>query len=131
MKTKTFEATIDNIYCRLRRNFLHIFHSHEHSTVSTNDSLTFTNLHFSRNLYKWVERLKSELPYYESCNTGQVSALLLSDNIKILQPELKCLRLGQKARTDPTQPKEIRKTEGEQALKKSMKKIYTHSIKTF
>ena len=27
---------------------------------------------FFRNLYKWVERLKSELPYYESCNTGDI-----------------------------------------------------------
>lgn len=24
------------------------------------------------NLYKWVERLKSELPYYESCNTAGI-----------------------------------------------------------
>ena len=28
------------------------------------------NLFHFRNLYKWVERLKAELPYYESCNTG-------------------------------------------------------------
>ena len=31
------------------------------------------SLHCSRNLYKWVERLKSELPYYESCNAGQTT----------------------------------------------------------
>ena len=32
----------------------------------------FTFFLFFRNLYKWVERLKSELPYYESCNTGDI-----------------------------------------------------------
>ena len=32
--------------------------------------------YFLRNLYKWVERLKSELPYYESCNTGEISDLI-------------------------------------------------------
>ena len=48
--------------------------------------------YFVRNLYKWVERLKSELPYYESCNTGEISDLSSdiyfslrdnSDNIKL------------------------------------------------
>ena len=26
-----------------------------------------------RNLHKWVEMLKSELPYYETCNTGDIT----------------------------------------------------------
>ena len=29
---------------------------------------------YPRNLFKWVERLKSELPYYESCNTGTLNS---------------------------------------------------------
>ena len=30
-----------------------------------------------RNLHKWVERLKKELPYYEECSAGQSVSLSL------------------------------------------------------
>ena len=35
-------------------------------------SLNYKKYNFFRHLYKWVERLKKELPYYDDCNTGIV-----------------------------------------------------------
>ena len=31
----------------------------------------------ARNLHKWVQRLKAELPYYDECNTGICLSLFL------------------------------------------------------
>ena len=47
-----------------------------HNTSWNLTDLFIVESYFVRNLYKWVERLKSELPYYESCNTGEISDLI-------------------------------------------------------